>query len=132
MTAHATDTETSIRLLMLTAIGGLGITQIIGWGTTFSSLTMFGSTISVDLRLSREVVFGGITMMLLVSALLAPRVGRMVDAKGARPIMIAGSAMAGLDGADALLETDAGTVRVPLEGIERARLVPKIEWRKGR
>jgi predicted MFS family arabinose efflux permease len=81
---------------MLTAVGGLGITQIIGWGTTFSSLTMFGSTISVDLRLSREVVFGGITMMLLVSALLAPRVGRMVDAKGARPIMIAGSAMAGL------------------------------------
>mgnify|MGYP001309710344 FL=1 len=40
--------------------------------------------------------------------------------------------LAGLDGADALLETDAGTVRVPLEGIERARLVPKIEWRKGR
>ena len=40
--------------------------------------------------------------------------------------------LAGLDGADALLETDAGTVRVPLEGIERARLVPKIEWRKDR
>ena len=81
---------------MLTAVGGLGITQIIGWGTTFSSLTMFGSTIGVDLNLSREVVFGGITMMLLVSALLAPRVGRLVDTKGARPIMIAGSAMAAL------------------------------------
>ncbi len=40
--------------------------------------------------------------------------------------------LAGLDGADALVETDAGTVRVPLDGIERARLVPKIEWRKGR
>jgi hypothetical protein len=96
VTAHATDTAPTSRRLMLTAVGGLGITQIIGWGTTFSSLTMFGSTIGVDLKLSREVVFGGITMMLLVSALLAPRVGRMVDAKGARPIMIAGSAMAGL------------------------------------
>jgi len=40
--------------------------------------------------------------------------------------------LAGLDGADALVETEAGTVRVPIEGIERARLVPKIEWRKGR
>ena len=55
---------------MLTAVAGLGVTQIIGWGTTFSSLTIFGTTIGVDLKLSREVVFGGITMMLLVSALI--------------------------------------------------------------
>lgn len=96
MTAHATDTAPTNRRLMLTAVGGLGVTQIIGWGTTFSSLTIFGSTIGVDLKLSREVVFGGITMMLLVSALLAPRVGRLVDSKGARPIMIAGSATAAL------------------------------------
>ena len=40
--------------------------------------------------------------------------------------------LAGIDGADALVETAAGTVRVPLDLIERARLVPKIEWRKGR
>jgi ribosome maturation factor RimP len=39
--------------------------------------------------------------------------------------------LAGLDGAEALVETPAGTVRVPLDLIERARLVPKIEWRKG-
>lgn len=40
--------------------------------------------------------------------------------------------LAGLDGADALVETAAGTVRVPLDAIDRARLVPKIEWRKDR
>lgn len=96
MTAPATDSAPTDRRLMLTAVGGLGITQIIGWGTTFSSLTIFGTTIGVDLNFSREVVFGGITMMLLVSALLAPRVGRLVDSKGARPIMIAGSATAAL------------------------------------
>jgi hypothetical protein len=96
VTAPATDSAPTARRLMLTAVGGLGITQIIGWGTTFSSLTIFGTTIGVDLNFSREVVFGGITMMLLVSALLAPRVGRLVDSKGARPIMIAGSATAAL------------------------------------
>jgi len=95
-TARATDTAQISRRLMLTAIGGLGITQIIGWGTTFSSLTIFGSTIGVDLKMSREVVFGGITMMLLTSALLAPRIGRLVDAKGARSIMVVGSAVAAL------------------------------------
>ena len=38
--------------------------------------------------------------------------------------------LGGLDGAEALVETDGGTVRIPLDLIERARLVPKIEWRK--
>ena len=40
--------------------------------------------------------------------------------------------LGGIDGADALVETPGGTVRVPLDNIERARLVPKIEWRKDR
>jgi ribosome maturation factor RimP len=35
----------------------------------------------------------------------------------------------GLDGGAAVVETAKGTHRVPLEQIERARLVPKIEWR---
>ena len=38
----------------------------------------------------------------------------------------------GVDGDAVVLETAKGTLRVPLEGIERARLVPKIEWRKER
>jgi ribosome maturation factor RimP len=38
--------------------------------------------------------------------------------------------LGGIEGAEALVETDAGTVRIPLDLIERARLVPKIEWRK--
>ena len=40
--------------------------------------------------------------------------------------------LGGLDGANALVETADGTVRVPLDNIERARLVPKIEWRRDR
>ena len=38
----------------------------------------------------------------------------------------------GLDGDAAVVDTAKGTLRLPLEGIERARLVPKIEWRKDR
>ena len=34
------------------------------------------------------------------------------------------------DGEAALVETAKGTLAIPLAGIERARLVPKIEWRK--
>lgn len=35
----------------------------------------------------------------------------------------------GVDEGGAVVETAKGTVSLPLDGIERARLVPKIEWR---
>lgn len=96
MTAEATQTAPVDRRRILTAVVGLGATQIIGWGTTFSSLTIFGTRIGDDLTLSREAVFGGITIMLLASALVAPRVGRFADQRGARPVMITGSLLAAM------------------------------------
>lgn len=75
-------------------VGALGSTQIIGWGTAFSPLTIFGTVMGEELGMAREVVFGGITLMLLVAALIAPRVGRIVDHRGARPVMMTGSVIA--------------------------------------
>ena len=80
----------------LLAILGLGLTQIIGWGSTFTALTIFGTPIGETLGLRREVVFGGITVMLLVSALLAPRIGQFIDRLGARNVMVTGSLVAAL------------------------------------
>ncbi len=36
----------------------------------------------------------------------------------------------GLDGDAVRLETAKGTISIPLPGVERARLVPQIQWRK--
>ncbi len=82
MTGELSENAPPSKRTILTAIGGLGVTQIIGWGTTFSSLTIFGTTIGSELNIARETVFAGITMMLLTSALIAPRMGRLVDKKG--------------------------------------------------
>ena len=78
----------------LRAILGLGTTQVIGWGSTFTALTIFGTPIGESLGLRGEFVFGGITVMLLVSALLAPRVGALIDRLGAQQVMTAGSFVA--------------------------------------
>lgn len=80
----------------LAVVCGLGATQIIGWGTSFSPLAIYGIAIGDELGIARETVFSGVTLMLLVSALLAPRVGRIVDHRGARPVMIVGSLIATL------------------------------------
>ncbi len=96
MYTEATYRAARERRDMLRAILGLGTTQIIGWGSTFTALTIFGTPIGLDLGLEREVVFGGIAMMLLVSAMLSPRTGQLIDRLGARNIMTAGSFIAAI------------------------------------
>ena len=80
-------------------IVGLGLTQLIGWGATFTALGILGAPIARDLNLPREAVFGGVTIMMLVSAALAPSLGRRIDRLGSRHLMVPGS----LVGAVALL-----------------------------
>ncbi len=70
---------------------GLGLTQIVGWGTTFLMPSVLGRHIERDLGLPSEVVYGGITVMFGVGALFAPRVGRLLDRTGARSVMTVGS-----------------------------------------
>jgi ribosome maturation factor RimP len=38
----------------------------------------------------------------------------------------------GVEGDNVLLETDKGLRTIPIPAIEKARLVPKIDWRKGK
>ncbi len=70
---------------------GLGLTQIVGWGTTFLMPSVLGRHIERDLGLPSEIVYGGITVMFGVGALFAPRVGRLLDRTGARSVMAVGS-----------------------------------------
>ncbi|MDP1839481.1 MAG: MFS transporter [Reyranella sp.] len=73
------------------ATAGLGITQIIGWGTTFLMPSVLGRPIEHDLALPSEVVYGGITVMFGVGALFSPWVGKSMDRTGARSLMAVGS-----------------------------------------
>lgn len=79
----------SIRLAPLAA--PLAVTQITGWGTTYWIPAMLAGPLERDIGLTAETVFGGVTVMLLVSAVVAPRFGRLIDAHGSRWPMVAGS-----------------------------------------
>jgi predicted MFS family arabinose efflux permease len=72
-------------------IGGLGFTQIVGWGTTYLMPSVLGRELQESLGISPELVFAGITVMFGVGAVLSPRIGRIVDRTGARRLMTAGS-----------------------------------------
>lgn len=70
---------------------GLGVTQIIGWGTTFLMPSVLGQQIEDELGMPSELVFAGITVMFGVGALFAPRIGRLMDRTGPRLVMASGS-----------------------------------------
>jgi predicted MFS family arabinose efflux permease len=69
----------------------LGLFQLISWGTTYYLIGVFGEQISADLSWSREIVYGGFAVSLLVMGVTSPLVGRMVDHRGGRYVMVVGA-----------------------------------------
>lgn len=69
---------------------------MIGWGTTYQLPILLGGLLGHDLGLAPEIIFGGLTIMLVTSALLAPRFGKLVDRLGPRSFLCAGSLAAAI------------------------------------
>ncbi|MFZ4806395.1 MAG: MFS transporter [Hyphomicrobiaceae bacterium] len=71
----------------------LAVTQIIGWGSSFYLPGILGRQIGQDLDISSGVVYGGVSVMVITSALLSPRIGKALDRHGTRLFMAAGSVL---------------------------------------
>lgn len=69
----------------------LGLGQLISWGATYHLIGGFGEQIGADLGWSRDIVYGGFAVALLVMGLTSPLVGRLVDRRGGRDVMVAGA-----------------------------------------
>ena len=79
------------RLLL---VFGLGLTQIIGYGTLYYSFSILAPDMAADFGWPVEVIFGIFSASLLAGGLVAPRVGRWMDRYGASRVMAIGSAAA--------------------------------------
>lgn len=75
------------------AVAGLGVTQIIGWGSTNYLLTIMAGPIVSELRLAPEFVALGQSALMVLSAGLGPLAGRIMDINGARLVMASGSVL---------------------------------------
>ncbi|WP_179874066.1 MFS transporter [Rhizobium sp. L43] len=69
----------------------LAVTQLIGWGTTFDMLGVMGRVVAPALGLANEVVFAGLTIMMMVSAIAGPATGRWLGRYGAARVLSAAS-----------------------------------------
>jgi MFS family permease len=91
----------------------------IGWGSTYYIPAILAPSLRSDLDLTQQEVFGGVTVMLLVSAAVAPAAGRLIERRGAQGPMMLGSvmvaaALAGLSQAQGLWTYMAAWVLIGL------------------
>jgi MFS family permease len=87
----AAEVASFLRHPATVAIASLGVTQIVSWGTTLYALGVLGKPIAADTGWSQSLVFGGLTVGLLVSGAISASVGRFMDRSGGRLAMSLGS-----------------------------------------
>ena len=72
-------------------ITALGIAQILAWGTSFYFPAVFAEPIVKETGWSLGFVVGGTSIGLLTAGLISPQVGRIIDVRGGRPVLLASS-----------------------------------------
>lgn len=77
-------------------IAGLGIGQIVSWGTLYYAFPLIAQPLSEELGFSRSATYLAITIALLFASLAAYPVGAAVDRGRGRGVMAFGSLAAGL------------------------------------
>lgn len=81
-------------------VATLGFMQILAWGSSFYLPAVLAAPIANDTGWPAAAVVGGLSWSLLVGGLASPRIGRIIDARGGRPVLTASSLLfaAGLAG----------------------------------
>ncbi len=74
-------------------VSALGLAQIVSWGSLFYSIGVLGPAMRAELGVSELFLFTAFTAGLLVSGTLAPIAGRMIDERGGRFVLSAGSVL---------------------------------------
>jgi MFS family permease len=69
----------------------LSITMIVNWGILFYSLALLAPRIAAETGWSDTLIFGGFSLSLLMSGLMAPAAGRGVDFYGGRAVLTLGA-----------------------------------------
>ncbi|HET9715138.1 MAG TPA: MFS transporter [Pseudolabrys sp.] len=87
MISHLSERRPGRRVV----ISALGAGQILAWGTSFYFPAVFAEPIVAETGWPLGLVVGGTSIGLLVAGLISPKVGRIIDVRGGRPVLIASS-----------------------------------------
>jgi MFS family permease len=69
-------------------IVALGVSQTLAWASSYYLPAILADPIAKGLGFSRAWVFAAFSMSLLIAALAGPRVGRLIDRRGGRGVLV--------------------------------------------
>ncbi len=73
----------------VTVVAALGTTQTIAWASSYYMPAILAAPIAAGLHLTSSVFFGLFSGALLLSAVIGPSVGRLIDRHGGRAVLTA-------------------------------------------
>jgi MFS family permease len=90
-------------------VAALGTTQTLAWASSYYLPAIIARDIAEALAVSQAWVFGIFSASLVLSALLGPAVGRLIDRRGGAGVLIASNLLGGLvSGREARRDRNAG------------------------
>ncbi len=79
-----------------TVMTAMGVTQILAWGSSYYLPAVLAEPIVRDTGWPLTWVVGGLSLGLLVAALVSPRVGKMIEQRGGRSVLAFSAAALGV------------------------------------
>ncbi|MDF2118160.1 MFS transporter [Roseiarcaceae bacterium H3SJ34-1] len=74
-------------------VPGLGVTQILTWGSSYYLLAVLAPVIARDTGWLLSWVVGGLSLGMLVAGTSSPLIGRLIQKHGGRPVLCASSVL---------------------------------------
>ncbi|HLJ19102.1 MAG TPA: MFS transporter [Stellaceae bacterium] len=69
-------------------VAALGAAQTLAWASSYYLPAILADPMAADIGVSRAVVYGAFSAALLISAVLGPAVGRSIDRRGGRGVLM--------------------------------------------
>ena len=77
----------------LTVVSAIGVAQILAWGSSYYLLAVLAGPIASDTGWPLTWIMGALSIGMLVSGLVSPRIGHLIDRRGGRPVLAASAVL---------------------------------------
>src|SRR5689334_12268675 len=83
----------TIHRSQLPVVAALGAAQTLAWASSYYLPAILADAMATDIGVSRAVVYGAFSASLVISAVAGPAVGRAIDRRGGRGVLVLSNAV---------------------------------------